>query len=289
MIGKLIIVCGAALCICSQVCAEQTLVAAKVVSDPVVDGIYDPLEWQGAQPITTYEPQRETNVTVRAVYTDTKIFFLVQWADADESREHKTLLWDTGSGRYIDGPEREDVCALKWNMEVHPVDLSIFADNYYRADIWFWKACRTDPMGYADDKQHIISDQDFSDSRRIISKNGSLTYLSRPGDEGTEAYEAQIYTEHVQDRMPKYKHVMPTGSRADIRAKGIWKDGQWTVEFARLLDTEHDDDIMFRPVGQYGFGISCYEMAGREPDPSLTQPLYGSGDVSEKLLLVFEE
>jgi hypothetical protein len=38
------------------------------------------------------------------------------------------------------------------------------------------------------------------------------------------------------------------GSRDDIASKGTWKDGRWTVEFKRKLDTGHPaDDIIFRP------------------------------------------
>ena len=36
------------------------------------------------------------------------------------------------------------------------------------------------------------------------------------------------------------------GSRDDIKGKGVWKDGQWTVEINRKLDTGHDDDIQFK-------------------------------------------
>lgn len=36
------------------------------------------------------------------------------------------------------------------------------------------------------------------------------------------------------------------GSRDDIKGKGFWKDGRWTVEFARKLVTGHDDDISFK-------------------------------------------
>ncbi len=36
------------------------------------------------------------------------------------------------------------------------------------------------------------------------------------------------------------------GSRDDIKGKGAWKDGRWTVEFARKLETGRDDDINFK-------------------------------------------
>ena len=66
-----------------------------------------------------------------------------------------------------------------------------------------------------------------------------------------------------------------------------WKDGQWTIEFTRKLDTGHNDDVLFKTTGKYQFGISRYEVAGREPEKNASQPLYGCGDVGEKLNLIF--
>jgi hypothetical protein len=38
------------------------------------------------------------------------------------------------------------------------------------------------------------------------------------------------------------------GSRADIKGKMAYKDGYWTVEMGRALDTTHNDDIRFPPA-----------------------------------------
>lgn len=282
LVGVTLLVCGI-----GTAYAVQTITATKVSDPPVIDGVADDAVWQKAEPIVTHDKIRQTDVTLKAVYTDTDIFFLVTFKDPDESREHKTLLWNPQEMMYEDGPEREDVFVFKWSMELTPIDLSINADEGYMADIWFWKACRTDPSGFADDKRHILSNYELPDSRRVISKKGNLFYLARPGDEGTEAYEANIFVDHQNDRMPKYTNKQPTGSRADIRAKGQWHDGAWTIEFGRKLDTGNMDDVQFDPAKEYEFGISCYEMAGRSPDQSTTQPLYGTGDVSEELWLEF--
>lgn len=50
--------------------------------------------------------------------------------------------------------------------------------------------------------------------------------------------------------MPKYivqEHI--TGSVADVRAKGAWKDGFWTLETRRKFDTGHGDDVVFARGG----------------------------------------
>ena len=88
--------------------------------------------------------------------------------------------------------------------------------------------------------------------------------------------------------IPQFTNKKPSGSRADIKAKGVWHKGEWCIEFARSLYTGHQDEVQFELGQPYFFGVSRFEIAGRESDPKLSQPLYGAGDVSEKLWLVFE-
>jgi hypothetical protein len=53
------------------------------------------------------------------------------------------------------------------------------------------------------------------------------------------------------------------GSRDDLKAKGIWQDGRWTVEFARKLNTGHNDDIRFKATpGEtryYVFDVAVFD------------------------------
>ena len=104
---------------------------------------------------------------------------------------------------------------------------------------------------------------------------------------GQAAYKSHIQVEHTKDMLNQFKNKTPSGSRANIKAKGQWLNNQWCIEFSRALNTGEIDDLQFNLSKKYLFGISRYEIAGRNPDPKLTQPLYGSGDISEKLELVF--
>ena len=191
-------------------------------------------------------------------------------------------------GRYVQGPDREDTFVVKWSMEPLPVDLSMDADEPYRADIWFWKAHRTDHAGYADDKMHIYSRTEVPGAYVLISRQGQRFYVSRDGDAGDAAYANRVYGVYEGERRPPYRYQTPTGSRADVRAKGQWREGLWTVEFSRKRVTDHADDLQFRWPGRYLFGVSRFEIAGRPPNPQLEEPYYGAGDVSEQLELVIE-
>jgi hypothetical protein len=109
------------------------------------------------------------------------------------------------------------------------------------------------------------------------------------GDGGSPAYQAKIEIDYRGDMIPQFVPKKPSGSRADIRAKGLWNRGEWCIEFARSLNTGHLDDVQFDIGRTYFFGVSRFEVAGRAPDPALSQPQYGAGDVSEKLWLVFKK
>ena len=263
----------------------QTIVAQRVMVAPVIDGKGTDPVWSKAETITTHDKVSDIKVSMKAVYTDNQIFFLLIFTDPDESREHKPLVWDQALEIYRTGPERGDCFIFKWSMEPEPVDLSTYADKPYKADIWFWKAGRTDPVGYADDKHQILSKTKITKSVRILSKGGHAFYLSRRGDLGASAYDAQTYSEYKGDTASRFTNRQPSDSRADVRAKGQWMHGKWIVEFGRSLNTGHPDDIQFETTGSYLFGISRYEVAGKKPNPS--EHPYGTGDVSEKLTLRF--
>ena len=269
--------------------ADQTIIAHKVAVAPIIDGISNDAAWSRGNAIITYDKVADIDVIIKAAYVDYFVYFLVEFPDPDESRLHKSWVWDKGMNIYKIGSDCEDSFVFKWNMESKPVDLSVYSDDNYMADIWFWKAVRTDPSGFADDKMHYLGVKEQRYSAKIVSRSGENKYLSRPADKGTSACRDLIFTEHDGDVLPHFEKRQPTGSRANVRAKGKWSDGKWTIEFARALNTGNVDDVLLRLDKEYLFGISRYEVAARDINPRFDQPLNGAGDVSEKLILKFGE
>lgn len=267
--------------------ADQRVVAIEAPQAPVIDGRDDDTAWSLAEPVTTIDAVARVPLTLRAVHAEGRIYFLVSYPDSTEDREHKTMRWDEQTRMYRMGPEREDMFVFKWSMEPQPVDLSVSGPNPYKADIWFWKAYRTNHAGYADDKMHVYGMTPMRRSNRIFNKWGQIFYLHRPGDEGNAAYRELLHDTYTKPRVPRYAWAMPSGSRADIHAKGKWSDGRWTIEFGRALDTGHHDDVLLDASMTWQFGVSRYEMAGRPRDPNVAQPDYGRGDVGESLTLIF--
>ena len=266
----------------------KVLTAVKVSKAPLIDGKIDSI-WQKAKPIMVKDRRVGATIELRAVYTDKEIFILARYPDKREDRMHKPWVWDRELKAYKIGPQREDTFVIKWNMESKDVDLSNFADNDYRADVWYWKAFRTDPLGHASDKMHILSSEKGRKAQEVKSRTGKIRYLHRLGDQGRGCYKRRVVTTYQGDIVPSYKHTQPTGSRADVRAKGLWKDGYWTIEFSRALNTGHDDDVAFNPSSKkrYLFGVSIFGLYG-EPIDNSREYFYGQGRISEKLYLVFK-
>jgi methyl-accepting chemotaxis protein len=264
--------------------SAQTITSVKGNEAPVIDGSGNDAAWKSSRSYTVRDNRADVDVTIRSVYTEDEIFFLVQYPDSAEDRLHKPWVWNSELEVYSIGHQREDTFTFKWNMEDREVDLSNFSDNQYTADIWYWKANRTDPAGYSDDKSHVLSSSPGKKARELTSKGGKKQYLMRIGDSGKSAQKKRLLTTYQGDVQDQYRSREPGGSRADIRAKGIWMNGYWTIEFSRKLDTGNTDDIQFAPSSgkKYQFGISIAGLYGEAIDR--TKPhWYGQGRISEKL------
>jgi hypothetical protein len=54
----------------------------------------------------------------------------------------------------------------------------------------------------------------------------------------------------------------PTGDRADIKGKAVYKDGMWTLEYGRKLNTGSKYDIQFTDMKkEYSFGTAVFDNA----------------------------
>lgn len=269
--------------------AAQSITAIKVTRPPVIDGAVNDDAWKDVKPIAIRDTVANVNILLRAVYTDDMVYFAVVYPDQAQNAFHKPWIWDDKLNAYAEGQHREDTFSFKWNLESKDVDLSTFADNSYRSDVWYWKANRSNPVGYADDKIDTLSDTPAAKATEVISFTGKKRYLLRLGDQGSEASrELPKPTTLTQSLIDRYAAQKPSGSRADIRAKGVWNGGFWIIEFARKLQTGQNDDVQFSlKGGPYLFGVSIFSLYGNKIDKA--QPnLYGMGEVSEPLHLVFK-
>jgi pimeloyl-ACP methyl ester carboxylesterase len=127
---------------------EMTLVSIPVADAPVIDGRADEPFWDKAPALTTLDYPSQRSITLRSVHAKGQIFFLVTFPEETPHETHKTWIWDPKEEVYREGPDREDVFVFKWSMSGNDVDLRLREPMPHRADIWFWKAHRTNPAGY---------------------------------------------------------------------------------------------------------------------------------------------
>jgi hypothetical protein len=264
---------------------EITLTCTRIDSAPVIDGLADEPAWTQAQAITTLDFSSQRPIELRSFHDEQNIYVLAKYPDGAPSETHKSWFWDYNEKVYKPGMDREDMFIVKWLMTGDSPYLAADKAAPHTADVWFWKAARTNPSGYVDDKMDIVRIEDGKDSFTLKSDKYGTLYLFRPADKGNSAYTEVMVFEYCGQCISKFVPAIPDGSRADIRGKGVWKDGFWTIEMSRKLNTGHDDDIAFAPGGKYRFAATVYEMAGAGIEKDWWQPMYRTGDAFDILTL----
>ena len=159
--------------------AEQHLISTRVHEPPAIDGNSNDAVWERAGKITTRDLVAALDVEIKSVYTSDEVFFLVRFADSQESRDHKNLRWDATQERYHSGPDREDTFVFKRSMETHPVDLSLSANSPYKADIWYWKSNRTDYRRSTTSAHRVLQLPDASPIRATNNHCSAVVRLTK--------------------------------------------------------------------------------------------------------------
>ena len=126
----------------------------------------------------------------------------------------------------------EDACSLGFALEGE-FNPDMLAGIESKWDVWEWQAART-PNGYALDKTHIYSRQrpEGVKSKRFQDRREKPIFLARPDDAGTPAWKRlEPPTEKKGPKLPQFEPQTPSGSAADVQARGVWADGKWTARW----------------------------------------------------------
>jgi hypothetical protein len=243
---------------------SDTLTAAAVDKAPAIDGDASDEAWSKAKPLVikihkALEPDPTgIQVTLKAVVHNDTLYLLVQWPDETKDDVHKPWVWNKEKSAYEAGSQEEDVCSVAFPIEgeFNPNMLAYIKAKW---DVWHWKAARTNPAGFAMDKYHVYSTEEFKGAKAFPSPKGNL-WMSRPEDEGQSATaKAKAPAEFKGDSVAQFTAQAPEGSAADVKAKGAWKENVWTLEFARKLDTSHADDRALVKGEKIPFAVACFD------------------------------
>lgn len=239
----------------------DVLVAAYTAEAPTIDGKIDG-PWSLASPLRVIvrEAIGATNpkeVSIKALYTDQALYVLAEWPDTTLSDMRDPYIWNAESEQYERPSKPDDQFALEFPIDGDFEVNMLTTDHEYTADVWHWKAGRSNPQGFADDKRHLISKSPI-DGAKIYALGGhAIVYIARPMDAGTPSYRERqkpdVYEAEVVDSFVSQE---ASGSVADVRAKGTHDGTGWTLELTRIFDTGHDDDAVIHPDGDNRFAIA---------------------------------
>jgi hypothetical protein len=258
-----------AIALSGNVLNAQTITVQPLSKAPVLDGKDD--DWSDLKttviPLHKSIPQAKTAVTEVSLKVGTfgeEVFFYAQWADLTESAQHKPFVWNDTQQKYVEGDQREDRFALEFRM-AGDYSTDWFSGQSFTADMWHWKAARTNPLGSASDQRTIISRDKLLRAYEGVARDGKPLYLWRPWDAGDMLYTTKRYSQKQEAIMPKYViNPTATGSTMDVYAKGVWHDGQWHLELKRRLNTGHDDDVVFVRGQSVPGGIAIFESSNND-------------------------
>jgi hypothetical protein len=196
----------------------------------------------------------------------------------------------------------EDKMAMIWNINspafdargcmaaCHTGEGKPYGNKYLpnageKADIWHWKSVRTGSVGQIDDQYLDATRYDkdkapeagrksdpktgggYADNVND-TKNGPRVALkgNKPAppywivDAEKEPFDDSKYK--AGDEVPGIIVAPFTGDRGDIAVKSVWKDGVWTLVFARKLVTGSDFDVQFNDLKKpYAFGVAVFDNA----------------------------
>jgi hypothetical protein len=245
----------------------------------------------------TFEGKKIT-IKVKSVHTDDMIYFLFDWPDAEKSMGKKEWSLQGGDWKAKKADEdRLGVifeinrinkfatkgCAVLCHNESKNEKEWYYAVNSSKekGDLWHWKSVRSNPAGFTEDgflidnsakKPEAGRKRDAGKGKAKSNKTKDKTkpaFMQDPSKPAsvvgslltTEAVEITSYEGFTDGTIIPGYMVNPdwTASFADLKTKGVWSDGHWTVFMSRKLNTGNDDDLAFNPKKKYPFAIAVFD------------------------------
>lgn len=235
-----------------------------------------------------------SSASVKSMFDDQRVYFLVRWADATENVRKGFLTWDGDGGVWRRSTEDEDRLVFAFNIRSSFPAFEVIgcagachlnrnlgdtsdAGRAFRlsmhtngptefADVWEWDSVTTDPMGSAEDwywdvnRRNADGPQGWTTSNVRTLSDGGVEPISM-SSAGVNASPVALFASDAGlspeaipfdgtglvdgTTVPGVVHRQASSTRADLRAKGRWANGFWTVELSRARLTTDPNDAQF--------------------------------------------
>jgi len=260
---------AAALALLGQAAPAPELAAARVAALPVVDGKADDPAWAQVAPLAVRidvpseleNPRKK--IDLKAVHDGASICFLLVWEDKQPDADHKPWVWNQDKFEFVVDEEKiEDAAALAFALEGKFVP-DMLSGVEAKWDVWEWGALRSS-TGFARDKVHLFSKTRPQGVKAKLrtDRHDHTIYFALTDDEGTPNFKQhESPDEKKADRVPQFEAQKPSGSAADVQARGAWAGGRWTLELKRPMNTGHKDDTPFAPGKTVEFAVAVFDGA----------------------------
>lgn len=216
---------------------------------PIIDGKVDEV-WKKAKPLTVTVREaiggdNPNPVVLRALHNDDTFYMMAQWHDDTRSDMRDPYVWNAVKKDYERPSKPDDQFALEFPMTGEFDIRMLTLVHEYTADVWHWKAGRGNPVGWVDDKRHIISQMSIPGGVEYSMGGHGKVHIARILDEGTPSYHLKPKPAAFEGEVvDSFENVQPAGSLADVHGKGIHDGKTWTLEMSRKFNTGHDDDAV---------------------------------------------
>jgi len=242
---------------------EWSLRVPLVTAAPEVDGSSQDAAWKKAPSLEVpMEGERgPRKVKVSMVHDGSSLYLLAEWPDGTRDVDFQPWVWKPSDKSYVRDPRVDDGLAVLWYKGKPPASACMLDGQPHEGDTWHWRAGWSEISGLAEDGWIQVSQERLPKSTPYASRSGNVqVWIRRLQDEGEPGWKFFVPIEYAGDVVPSYKPQPASGSRGDVKAKGAWKDGRWTVEMARRFQTGHEDDLPFGGKGvSYAVSFGAYD------------------------------
>jgi hypothetical protein len=246
-----------------------SLFAVATSAPPTIDGKSEDAVWASAPPFVVQLSggKGASSVELRAVHFQNRIYILAKWKDPTQDFPYRPWRWDAPKKTYQQSATLDDAFSVAIHSGNAQDDACMESGQPDRIDIWLWRAFWSNLSGLASDQMITISKDRLPRANPYMTRSGKgQVWIQNVPDKGEPGwiYDIPLPSPSPAASVPSYKANRASGSAADVAARGLYRNGVWTVEFARSFDTGNDDDVAILPRNGAWLSFAVFDKSDKE-------------------------